>query len=79
MTVAGANTQRVAASEGPPGDTEVAVLQQAAAHAQPQIEVNKAREELVGKVDLKKEGAGLGLGIVGGSDTTLVRRFTVVK
>jgi hypothetical protein len=34
----------------------------------------KAREDILGKVDLKKEAAGLGFGIVGGADTSLVGR-----
>jgi hypothetical protein len=38
-------------------------------------ELAKAREDILGKVDLKKEAAGLGFGIVGGADTSLVGRI----
>ena len=43
----------------------------AAKSAQPEA---KPRDELSGKVDLKKEAAGLGFGLVGGADTPLVSR-----
>jgi hypothetical protein len=41
----------------------------AAKAAQPEA---KPKEEPAGKVELRKEAAGLGLGVVGGADTPLV-------
>lgn len=39
----------------------------------------KPKEEKKGKVDLKKEKNSFGLGLVGGSDTPLVRIYLILR
>ncbi len=39
----------------------------------------KPKEEKKGKVDLKKEKNSFGLGLVGGSDTPLVRIYPILR